>query len=340
MNHCYFELKWYNKVYSHFFGRALTLYSIPTEKHSILLKGDFMKGIILAAGKGTRMGAITMGIGSTGVGISKPLAPTFDKPTIYYALSTLIAAGIKEILIIAAPGNVDQFRTTLGGDGSELGITLSYAVQEVPRGIAEAFLIGADFIGDDDVALIFGDNIFNGHRFSQILRESTSPNGATIFALHSDKPQDFGVVEFNRSGKAISLEEKPAQPKSNYIVPGIYFYNSDVVEIARNVKPSARGELEITSVNEAYLKQDRLNVTVLDRDTDWFDTGNPDQTRDAGDFVRADQHRTGRLLGSPEAEAFLAGFITEDQLRVHAERLIKSDYGRALMRLANGEWSN
>lgn len=298
-----------------------------------------MKGIVLVAGAGTRIGAPTKGIGKNSIGTPKPLLPVFDKANIYYSLSTLIEAGISEILIIAAPSNVDQFQSYLG-DGSDLGIKLSYAIQPVPRGIADAFIIGADFIGTDDVALILGDNIFNGRRFSEILKGSMQPSGATIFALHSETPELFGVVEFDSSGKAISLEEKPSQPKSKYIVPGIYFYNADVVEIAKNIKPSARGELEITTVNEVYLEQGRLNVTVLDRDTGWFDTGNPRQIRDASDFIVAEQDRTGRLIGSPEAAAFLAGYINESQLRELAEGLIKSEYGQALMRLADGEWSN
>ena len=296
-----------------------------------------MKGIVLAAGKGTRMGATTLGMTPAGAAVSKPLLPTYDKPTIYYSLSSLIAAGIKEILIIAAPDNVDQFRSTLG-DGAELGIELSYAVQPKPRGIAEAFIIGADFIGDDDVALTFGDNIFSGRRFAETLKGSTKPDGATIFAYHVPNPQDFGVVEFNKDGQAISLEEKPVNPKSNYAVPGIYFYTKEVVGIANEVQPSDRGELEITSVNEAFLNNNRLNVTVLDSDTDWFDTGNPDSLLEAAVFVKNYQERTGRLLGSPEAEAYLAGFIDAEALRVLGERLSKSRYGQALIQLADGKW--
>ena len=207
-----------------------------------------MKGIVLAAGKGTRMGAATLGITNRGAAVSKPLIPTFDKPTIYYSLSSLIAAGISEVLVIAAPDNVEQFRHALG-DGEELGIAISYAVQPTPRGIAEAFLIGADFIGNEPVALTFGDNIFSGRRFTQSMKASTNPNGATIFAYHTENPQDFGIVEFDENGRAISLEEKPVRPKSNFAVPGMYFYTPDVVDIASMVQPSARGELEITSVN-------------------------------------------------------------------------------------------
>ncbi len=293
--------------------------------------------MILAAGRGTRMGAATMGIGESGMAVPKPLLDVFDKPTIYYSLATLIAAGIQDILIIASPGNVEWFRSALG-DGHDLGIKITYKIQEVPRGIAEAFIIGADFIRDDDVALTFGDNIFSGRRFTETLRQSTQPNGATIFAYHVENPKDFGVVAFDETGRVTSLEEKPEHPKSQYAVPGIYFYNPEVVEIARGVQPSARGELEITSVNEEFLKRDRLHVTVLDRDTDWFDTGNSESLWEARNFVRDHQRRFGRLTGSPEAEAFLAGCINADQLRKHAERLIKSDYGQLLMQLADGKW--
>ncbi|UTX51395.1 NTP transferase domain-containing protein [Candidatus Saccharibacteria bacterium TM7i] len=296
-----------------------------------------MKGIVLAAGKGTRMGATTLGIGGRGAAVSKPLLPTYDKPTIYYSLSSLIAAGIREILIIAAPDNVEQFRNTIG-DGNELGMEISYAVQPKPRGIAEAFIIGADFIGDSDVALTFGDNIFNGHRFTETLRKSTQPNGATIFAYHVPNPQDFGVVKFDKAGQAISLEEKPVNPKSSYAVPGIYFYSPDVVDIASMVQPSDRGELEITSVNELYLRRGRLHVSVLDSDTDWFDTGNPESLHEAATFVRNYQEKTGRLLGSPEAEAYRAGFITTNTLMDHGIKLQKSDYGQSLIRLAEGKW--
>lgn len=296
-----------------------------------------MKGIVLVAGKGTRMGATTLGIGARSAAVSKALLPTYDKPTIYYPLSSLIAAGIKEVLIIAAPDNVDQFRNTLG-DGHELGMEISYAIQPEPRGIAEAFIIGADFIGNDDVALTFGDNIFSGRRFTEALRKSTQPDGATIFAYHVPNPQDFGVVEFDKNGRAISLEEKPKQPKSNYAVPGIYFYNPDVVEIANMVEPSGRGELEITSVNELYLNRNKLSVTVLDSDTDWFDTGNPETLLEAAVFVKNYQEKTGRLLGSPEAEAYLAGFIDANALMELGTELGKSSYGQSLIQLAEGKW--
>lgn len=297
-----------------------------------------MVGIILNAGKGTRMGAATMGITANGAAVSKPLLPIFDKPSTYYALASLIAARIKDILIIAAPDNVEHFRSTLG-DGTELGVNISYAIQDEPRGIADAFIIGEEFIGSNNVALTFGDNIFSGQRFNSILRESAAPSAdATVFAYHVNNPQDFGVVEFDSSGKAISLEEKPEAPKSNFAVPGIYFYPPEVVEIAKGIKPSARGELEITSVNEEFLNRNKLKVTVLDSDTDWFDTGTPQSLNKAAAFVEDYQDRTGRLLGSPEAEAYLADFITADQLTVLGQRLGKSVYGQRLLALARGEW--
>lgn len=296
-----------------------------------------MKGIILAAGKGTRLGATTCGIGKNGIGTSKPLVPTYDKPTIYYALSDLISAGIKDILVIAAPDNVDQFSSLLG-NGSELGITISYVTQPKPEGIAQAFIIAEDFIGSDDVALIFGDNIFSGKRFSETLKTCTNPNGAVVFAYHVNNPQDFGVVEFDENMQAVSVEEKPTQPKSNYAIVGIYFYSSDVIEIAKRVKPSARGELEITSVNEEYLRNGKLNVTLLDSDTNWFDTGTAESLNEAADHVRTYQRRTDRLLGSPEAAAYYAGFINKEQLLELAKPLKKSNYGKLLMQLATVGW--
>ena len=296
-----------------------------------------MKGIVLAAGRGTRMGAATLGITTYGAAVSKPLIPTYDKPTIYYSIASLIATGIREILIIAAPDNIDQFRNALG-DGTELGINLWYTVQPKPRGIAEAFIIGDDFIGDGDVALTFGDNIFSGQRFAETLRNSKKPNGATIFAYHVDKPQEFGVVEFDESGRAISLEEKPKKPRSNFAVPGMYFYSPEVIEIAKQVEPSTRGELEITSVNKEFLRRGGLKVVKLDSDTDWFDTGSPDLTKEAADFVQKYQQKTSRLLGSPEAEAYIAGFISAGQLFKLGTRLEKSNYGRSLLSLASGGW--
>lgn len=296
-----------------------------------------MKGIILAAGKGTRLGAATRGIGPDGVGVSKPLIPTYDKPTIYYPLSDLISAGIRDILIIAAPDNVDQFQSLIG-DGRNLGIKISYEIQPKPEGIAQAFIIGEKFIGEDNVALIFGDNIFSGKRFTSTLKAYTEPHGATVFAYHVPNPQDYGVVEFDKNMRAVSIEEKPALPKSNYAVVGIYFYSSGVVEIAKTIQPSARGELEITSINDEYRKMERLDVTILDTDTSWFDTGTPESLSEAADYVRRWQYRTGQLLGSPEAAAYLAGFIGAKDLLALAEPLKKSNYGKVLIQLANTGW--
>lgn len=296
-----------------------------------------MKGIILAAGKGTRLGAATCGIGKGGVGISKPLIPTYDKPTIYYPLSDLISAGIKEILIIAAPDNVNQFRNLIG-DGSNLGVSITYDIQHRPEGIAQAFVIAEDFIGSDNVALIFGDNIFSGNRFSETLKTCTNPNGAMVFAYHVNNPTDFGVVEFDKNMQAISVEEKPTQPKSHYAIVGIYFYDSTVIDIAKKIQPSSRGELEITSVNEEYLNRGQLSVTMLDSDTNWFDTGTADSLSEAADYVRKYQARTEQLLGSPEASAYKAGFIDNDELLVLAEPLKKSNYGKALIQLATEGW--
>ncbi len=297
-----------------------------------------MKGIILAAGKGTRLGAATQGIGPNGIGMSKALILTYDKPTIYYPLADLIAAGIDDILVIAAPDNVDQFSTALG-DGECLGIKLSYAVQEVPRGIGEGFIIAKDFIGNDSVALTFGDNIFVGESFGEKVKLSTKPVGATVFARIVPNPSAFGVVKFNKDGVAISLEEKPAQPTTRYAVPGMYFYDSSVVEIAMKIKPSDRGELEITDINKEYLNRGLLNVVKLDSDTHWFDTGTSDSLLTAANFVKNFQDDNNQLLGSPEAEAFLAGFITSDELLKLATPLLKSPYGILLKELAlNGDW--
>ena len=296
-----------------------------------------MKGIILAAGKGTRLGAATRGIGPNGVGVSKALIPTYDKPTVYYPLSDLISVGIKDILVIAAPDNVDQFQSMLG-DGKELGIKISYEVQPKPEGIAQAFIIGEQFIGNDDVALIFGDNIFSGKRFTETLKSCTKPHGANVFAYHVPNPQDFGVVEFDKNMRAISIEEKPAQPKSHYAVFGIYFYNNEIVKIAKTIKKSARGEYEITTVNDEYRKMGTLDVTILDSDTNCFDTGTPESLSEAANYVRNWQRRTDHLLGSPEAAAYRAGFIDSDALRKLAEPLEKSAYGMALLRLANDDW--
>lgn len=292
-----------------------------------------MKGIILAAGRGTRLGPITCGIGGTHIGASKPLVPTFDKPTIYYPLSDLVSAGIRDILVIAAPDNVDQFAGLLG-DGSSLGISLSYTVQPKPRGIAEAFVIAEQFIGNDDVMLAFGDNIFSGKRFTSQLRESTQPTGATVFAYHVNNPSAFGVVEFDRQMRAISLEEKPSHPKSDFAVVGIYAYDNRVVDIAKQLTPSQRGELEITDVNKAYLEAGLLDVRVLDSDTNWFDTGTPESLLGAAVYVDEFQRRTGELLGSPEAAAYQAGTIDRGQLIELAATQQKTAYGRRLMQLA------
>lgn len=300
--------------------------------------GGPLKALILAAGKGTRLGAITQGIGPDGTGMSKPLVPTYDKPTIYYPLADLIMAGIDDIQIIAAPDNVEQFSVTLG-NGDAYGINLSYGVQKVPRGIAESFLIARRFIGNDHVALTFGDNIFNSDQFTRKMKACLEPDGATVFALEVNNPQDYGVVQFDERGKAISIEEKPEAPKSNYAVPGMYFYDSSVVEVAKGIAPSARGELEISAVNEVYLQEGRLRVETLGKRTRWFDTGTPDSLLDAAIYVRQFERRTGRLLGSPEAAAFMAGFISAEQLIELAHPLMKSTYGQALVRLAtNGSW--
>lgn len=292
-----------------------------------------MKGIILAAGKGTRLGPVTLGLGVNGAGVSKPLVPVYDKPTIYYPLTNLISAGIKDILIICAPDSITQFRNSLG-DGSELGINIAYTVQQEPKGTADALIIGEDFIGDDNIALIYGDNVIHSDQFAQALQGATSPNGATIFAYSVKNPENFGVVEFDENNKVLSVEEKPASPKSNYAIMGVYFYTNDAIALAKQLEISERGEYEITGVNDAYLANDRLDGVSLGPDTNWFDTGNPNALSDASNYVRAAQQETGRLIGSPELAAFEAGFINKDQLRKLAEPLIKSEYGKALARFA------
>lgn len=283
-----------------------------------------MKGIILAGGSGTRLWPITKGI-------SKQLMPIYDKPMIYYPLTTLMSAGIKDILIITTPEHQSQFEALLG-DGSDWGISLSYKVQPSPDGLAQAFIIGEEFIGDDKVALVLGDNIFHGHRLSESLKKCTDPEGGIVFAYQVSDPERYGVVEFDESMKAISIEEKPNQPKSNYAVVGLYFYDNDVVEIAKNVQPSERGELEITSINEEYLKRDKLKVTTLDDGDVWLDTGTIDSMTDASDYVKVLQKRTGQIIGSPEGIAFEEGFISADKINLLAKSLQKSGYGEYLVR--------
>ena len=281
-----------------------------------------MKGIILAGGSGTRLWPITKGI-------SKQLMPIYDKPMVYYPLTTLMAAGIKDILIITTPQDQAAFQNLLG-DGSQWGINLEYAVQPSPDGLAQAFIIGEEFIGDDKVALVLGDNIFHGRRLSESLKKCTDPDGGIVFAYQVSDPERYGVVEFDDNKTAISIEEKPAQPKSNYAVIGLYFYDNDVVDIAKNVQPSDRGELEITAVNEEYLRRGKLKVTTLDDGDVWLDTGTIDSMTDAADYVKVLQKRTGQMIGSPELVAHEQGFITKDQIEILAEPLKKSGYGKYL----------
>ena len=283
-----------------------------------------MKGIILAGGSGTRLWPITKGI-------SKQLVPVYDKPMVYYPLTTLMSAGIKDILIITTPHDQPQFQNLLG-DGSTWGINLSYAVQPTPDGLAQAFIIGEEFIGDDKVALVLGDNIFHGHKLSDSLKTCDDPDGGIVFAYKVSDPERYGVVEFDDDMKAVSIEEKPKSPKSDYAVVGLYFYDNDVVEIAKNVPVSERGEIEITSINEAYLKAGKLKVTVLDTGDVWLDTGTIESMADASDYVRVLQKRTGQIVGSPEGTAHDEGFITDEQLDALAEPLKKSGYGEYLAR--------
>lgn len=281
-----------------------------------------MKGIILAGGSGTRLWPITKAI-------SKQLMPIYDKPMVYYPLSTLMQAGIQEILIITTPEDQAGFQRLLG-DGSQWGISLQYAVQPSPDGLAQAFIIGEEFIGNDKVALVLGDNIFHGHRLDESLQECTDPDGGIVFAYEVSDPERYGVVEFDTENNAISIEEKPSQPKSNFAVVGLYFYDNEVVEIAKNVQPSERGELEITSVNAEYLRRGKLKVQALDDGDVWLDTGTIDSLTDAADFVRVIQNRTGQIIGSPEMVAYEQGFINKEQLDALADPLKKSGYGNYL----------
>ena len=291
-----------------------------------------MKGIILAGGSGTRLYPLTKAI-------SKQIMPIYDKPMIYYPLSTLMLAGIREVLIISTPRDLPVFEELLG-DGSQLGMDIQYAVQEAPNGLAEAFIIGADFIGKDAVALVLGDNIFYGQSFSKVLlsaanRTENEP-GATIFGYYVRDPREYGVVEFDENGVAISIEEKPAEPKSNYAVPGLYFYDNSVVEIAKTIKPSARGELEITAVNNEYLNRGNLHVETLGRGFAWLDTGNHDMLLAAAEFVSTFQKRQGMYVSCIEEIAYKRGFINKEQLLKLAEPLMKTDYGKYLVDVANG----
>ena len=291
-----------------------------------------MKGIILAGGSGTRLYPLTKAI-------SKQIMPVYDKPMIYYPLSTLMLAGIREVLIISTPRDLPVFKELLG-DGEQLGMSFSYAVQEEPRGLADAFIVGADFIGKDAVALVLGDNIFYGQSFSKVLRNvaerTENEAGATIFGYYVRDPREYGVVEFDEDGTAISIEEKPEKPKSNYAVPGLYFYDNDVVDIAKNVKPSARGEIEITSVNNEYLSRGNLKVETLGRGFAWLDTGNHDMLLAAADFVLAFQKRQGLYISCIEEIAYKRGFIDREQLVALAQPLLKTDYGKYLIDIANG----
>ncbi len=283
----------------------------------------------MAGGTGSRLHPLTLSV-------SKQLMPIYDKPMIYYPLSTLMYAGIKEILIISTPKDLPLFKELLG-DGKKFGCSFSYAAQESPNGLAEAFIIGADFIGKDKVALILGDNIFYGTGLSKLLQTNSDPDGGIIYAYRVNDPHRYGVVEFNNEGKAISIEEKPKEPKSNYVVPGIYFYDNEVVSIAKNIKPSARGELEITDVNKAYLKKDKLNVSILDRGMAWLDTGTFQALMQASQFVEVLEERQGMIIGSIELAAYEMGYISKEKFKDLAQPLMKSGYGKRLLGILNKE---
>ncbi|MCR5801627.1 MAG: glucose-1-phosphate thymidylyltransferase RfbA [Lachnospiraceae bacterium] len=291
-----------------------------------------MKGIVLAGGSGTRLYPLTKAI-------SKQIMPVYDKPMIYYPISTLMLAGIKDILIISTPRDLPVFEELMG-DGSQLGMNISYAIQDKPRGLADAFIVGREFIGKDSVALVLGDNIFYGQSFSKVLRtakeRTESEPGATIFGYYVRDPREYGVVEFDENGKAVSIEEKPEKPKSNYAVPGLYFYDNDVVDIAVTIKPSARGEIEITTVNNEYLNRGTLHVETLGRGFAWLDTGSHDSLLDAADFVSAFQKRQGLYISCIEEIAYKRGFIDKEQLLKLAEPLMKTNYGKYLVEVANG----